>query len=186
MPRPNGFRCPNVRGPPCHSNFVSCAPPVGSKLEAVPSKGSVGKYVEVYRGEFFRQRVVPPITLDTPTRSRSYPDREPCLGPILARLASTSRGRFVAVNNVRHGNSFCQKVVGNDPAMTTPPDRLGTHDSAVMVERDRAQFIETTPKRRCFNIVRVACKQRVVPEWVTSCESPAAGWRGPPRADRRR
>jgi len=59
-----------------------------------------------------------------------------------------------------------QQVVGHEPAMATPPHRLGAHDRAAMLIGQRAQLREPGTKRLGHRVIGVIAEGVVAPERV--------------------
>jgi hypothetical protein len=68
--------------------------------------------------------------------------------------------------NVKDRLAGIQQIVGDDAAMTTPPQRLGAQDSAALVGADGAELLKASVKRFRQSVISKIMKAGIAPESV--------------------
>jgi hypothetical protein len=80
-----------------------------------------------------------------------------------ARTGRERRRDLTRSHDVLDTRPTRQQVIGDDPAMTTPPHRLGAHDRAPIIARERAQRVQTGAELLCFRVVGVIPERQDAP-----------------------
>jgi hypothetical protein len=76
--------------------------------------------------------------------------------------------------DVEHLRAVRNQVIGDDAAVTAPPDRLGADDGAYLGPTEAAQFRHPVPEAWRCRVVGVVPEARVLPEGRT--EIPTTSW----------
>ena len=76
------------------------------------------------------------------------------------------RSRASVARDVPHLPTARGEAVGDQRAMTAPPQRLRTYDRSSQLDRQRAQLIKSLAEREAQRIVGVASKRRTAPSRV--------------------
>src|SRR4051812_29506 len=75
-------------------------------------------------------------------------------------------------HDVKHLFTGCQEVIGNDPAMTPPPNRLCAHHGAMTHAAELTQSGQPRLKVGAHRVISVVVKALIFPEAIdTGCDS---------------
>ena len=103
--------------------------------------------------------------------------------PIVANDGASCQARQIDIRfseNMHHLLACGQKIVGDDPAVATPPDRFGAHDDASLLRAAFPQPRQTGSEWRRQGIVCVVAKAAHSPIGIGGGPSPGDFPRRPP------
>ncbi len=69
-------------------------------------------------------------------------------------------------HDVHHRNSFGQKVVGDDAAVTAPPHSLGTHNRAAIVISEGSKFTQSHSERVSCRVIGIVSESGDAPKCI--------------------